>query len=336
MNRPDTGTSPELDRLARELAPSLLGQAIEDSRRDAAQVIREQLTQALVREMTGYLRGGLHDSPEPVTDIVAKREAREPAANPVPMNGWYVYGVTWKDVADAVRHFPGIDGASVETVTAGRLAAVVSPVAAEGQWGVDAGGDIDMASLGPRACDHERILEEILERGPVLPLRFGVMYPSVEAIQRVLERSAPGIETELSRLAGYSEWGITLLAGTPPPAGAVHDISAAGRDYLGRRRQERRALEAQRAETDRARQAIHDRLVAASTAGVVLAASKSEPGCLLRASYLVRDEGLLAFRTAAEEALADAPQDLGINGELTGPWPPYHFTDMTLYDGVPA
>jgi Gas vesicle synthesis protein GvpL/GvpF len=344
------GPGSPFEDVAHALAPELLAEVIADSRRDAVRLVRDRLTQALVHEMTESLTRpdrtvwsehrfdravwSEHRVP-PISDPPAE-EAPARSGNGEPAHGWYVYGITWAEVAETVRHHPGIDGADVEPVVAGHLAAVVSPVAANGPWGTDPDGNLDMATLGPKARDHERILEELMDSGPVLPLRFGVMYTNLDDIRRVLLDRAGPVGSELERLTAHREWGLTLRAEGPAPTAAIHDISEAGRGYLDRRRQQRIEADAQRHVANQVRQDIHDRLLQVSATGVVLPVTRADGTCLLRASYLVPDGAMDDFRAAAESALAEAPSDLGVTGELTGPWPPYHFTDVRLDDGVSA
>ena len=50
---------------------------------------------------------------------------------------------------------------------------------------------------------------------------------------------------------------------------------------------------------------------------------------VLKASYLVERAAGDRFRAAIVSALETAG-DAGVAGDLTGPWPPYNFTDLRL------
>jgi hypothetical protein len=353
-----SGLDRAINDLARALAPGLASTVVEESRREALRLVREHLTEALVREMEHDLSSreapSRHEDPNPAADPVTERAATGSRSasvtrHPGPagqtghgQTGWYVYGITWVEVAEALRHRPGIDGAEVEPIPAGRLAAVVSRVAANGEWGFDAEGNVDLDALAPRARDHERILEELLDRGPVLPLRFGIMYPAIDEVVRVLRRGGPRAEAELIRLTAHSEWGLTVRTAAAVAARDVHggdigtDGTAEGRGYLERLRRAREEAERRRADMARLSRELHDRMMHRSATGVVLPPPRADQSCLLRASYLVPDDGLAAFRATAESALSEGAADLGLTGELTGPWPPYHFTDLRLDEEVPA
>lgn len=330
--------SGDLRRLAKGMAAELLEQVVEESRRQATEVVRERLTAALVEEMVA----GLADLGEP------RRSPRDAAtaSTAESRSGWYVYGITWAGVAGGVAGDKGIDGASVESLAAGPVAAVVSPVSTSGRWGVTPGGELDVGSLAPRARDHERVLEQVLERGPVLPLRFGVMYPTLDRVRRALDDNTAAIEGELRRLAGFCEWGLTVRAGPEPDPpredlAPVRDINAgSGRNYLDRRRKERDAAEELRSTMGMAAERIHDSLLAVACDAVVLPSGGPQAGAedrpVMRAAYLVASEGTDGFRAAAEAAMGVAPPELGLTGELTGPWPPYHFSDVCLDAMEPA
>jgi hypothetical protein len=197
---------------------------------------------------------------------------------------------------------------------------------------------------------HEWILEQVLERGPVLPLRFGVLYPDADCVRAVLRDQAGSLSSELRRLEGHSEWGLTLeVPGDPPPAadaapgGQVTarspDAAATrGRDYLSQRRAERDRARARSDEAAAAAAAVHEALLGVAVDSVLQRPGphgQPSRGGVLRASYLVPAGVEDVFRRLAEEQLRAAPAGLGLSGELTGPWPAYHFCASAL-EGMPA
>lgn len=335
-----------LQRLAREESVGLLAEVVEAGRRDALEILRARFTAALVDEVQRLAESsGTAPASPPPTAEVAEAEvlaAARPEVVPGERAGWYVYGLTWDSTARELHIEAGVDDAPVEIVEAGRIAAVVSPMATTDQWGVRADGEVDLELLAPRAQKHEWVLEQILERGAVLPLRFGVLYPSLEPIRHLLADRGPDFEDALTRLDDHFEWGLTVCAeqaGAPRPLTDVPPSPpAAGRDYLARRRADREAAEAREQEMSRMAVSLHDALVELSADAIVLPATRSARGeakVVLRASYLVPGSRAEAFRAAAETGLSSAPTHLRLTGELTGPWPAYHFCDLTL-EGVTA
>jgi hypothetical protein len=106
----------------------------------------------------------------------------------------YVYGVMPTAAATRISG-TGIAGAQVNAVVLGDSAALVSdipepePVAGREELRV-----------------HARVLERALELGTVLPMRFGVVMASEEAVRRdLLERHAQELAAQLAELDGLIE-----------------------------------------------------------------------------------------------------------------------------------
>lgn len=329
--QPGAGAAPSgqasLDAAMKEaaarIASGLLDEVVADARRDAAAVVRGRLTEALVAAMEQELAA---TRPAAVTPLPVRTQ-EEPAA-------WYLYGITRAASAAVVEGSTGIDGFPIEVVAAGPLAAVVSGVRPSDGWGVGPDGDVDLEALAPRARSHEEVLERLLDRGPVLPLRFGVVYPHLAPVRSILEVRRESLEAELHRLDGCAEWGLTLTLDSDTPAAdrGAH-ATAGGRDYLVGRRSERQRAELRSDEAARTAAALHGELLEVAADAVVQPASG--PGArnvVLRASYLVPGAAADEFRSRAEERLVAAPAGLGLTGELTGPWPPYHFCDLSLQE----
>lgn len=335
-------------RMAVEAAPELLEQVLEESRREAAEILKEHLRAALVEEMGRLMSGSASPVAKPVeSPTVCPVES--PSVSPVvpilraeapARSGWYVYGITRADQVSGLDIRSGVDGAPVELVAAGDLAAVVSPLSDTRGWDVDDSGGAALEALAPRARAHEAVLEQVMDRGAVLPLRFGVLYPDVDRLHQLLRDRAGAFRQTLQALEGHGEWGLTVT-------GAVADARAGnslegegagpsdGRDYLSRRRAERQQAEARADRVAQVASEIHRRLQELSGAAVVHRGPARRADAVLRASYLVPEESTEAFKQVCEQLLTDAPAELDLSGELTGPWPPYHFCDLSL-DEVPA
>lgn len=102
----------------------------------------------------------------------------------------YVYGVVPAKERDAVT-VAGVEGSSVGTVQYDGLAAITSPVQ----------GDALSAAREVRA--HWRVLQAASEHATVLPVRFGTVLESEDAVrERLLERNAAHLGVLLKQLAG--------------------------------------------------------------------------------------------------------------------------------------
>jgi hypothetical protein len=111
----------------------------------------------------------------------------------------YVYGVVRGDgTAPAVK---GIAGAPLELVDAGEVAALTS--VAPGEY-LEAGRE-DLLT-------HSRVLEATLEKGTVLPMRFGVVVPDDETLRgRLLEGHREELLAQLAEMEGNVEFALRGL-----------------------------------------------------------------------------------------------------------------------------
>lgn len=283
------------------------------------------------------------DEPAPATVVTAPpgpeaADVRTDADEGSPVAGLYLYGFTHADEA-AVTGLTGVDGAVTFTIAHGPISAVVSETrGARHGWGVGGDGEPDLEDLAPRLRQHEHVLQQALAKGGVLPVRFGTLYPTREAILDVLRSRSDAVDAALRALDGKAEWGLTVrwdprrLQEQDPtiPAGAPDAAAPSGRAYLDQVARDR--AEAERAAEHRRQlcDVLHQAFIAAAADGVVLPPRRGqEDEVLMRASYLVADAGREQFQETAAAQLA-AHAELDLSGDLTGPWPPYHFAQLEL------
>lgn len=289
--------------------------------------------------------------------VTTAADTRTEATTPVETagdgaSGWYLYGITRRgarataleesdaQTADAGFAAPPGDGAPLQLLECGGLAAVVRPVL--------------MADFAPAALQrrlrsasgmeaivrsHNRVVEAIHAQQAILPARFGVVYADTRDIQSALRSVCDTLLPQLHRLEGCDEWALHLyanraavrervVAGNPAIARLREEFVAArpGRAYF-LERQLREELEGatRQALATLARNAF-DRLTAVAIAAQVnpagAAADSATEVEILRAAFLLaRDD---AERFDAELcSVADASD--GIRCECSGPWPPYSF-----------
>ena len=98
----------------------------------------------------------------------------------------------------------GVAGSDVELVVEGRLAAVVS------QLGV---GQVRPQRANLAA--HHRVLHDLAEEQPVLPVVFGTITGSEEKLRRVLRRNQDALSELLDRLQGKVEMGLKVYWDLP-------------------------------------------------------------------------------------------------------------------------
>jgi Gas vesicle synthesis protein GvpL/GvpF len=203
----------------------------------------------------------------------------------------------------------GLDGEPLIRIACGRVDAIASEL----------GEPFDPTPAQEALWEHERVLEALLQSGPVLPVRFGVRFPDHDALSAEVQSRSTELAKALAHVRGRVEVGIRLLAleeAPELPANGVDGAGGPGARYLlgrlGERREAARKLESVR--TRLAPLAIAER-----------SSLLPRPGTPATAAFLVEKSDLERFRREAQE-LARELQDVALL--CTGPWPPYNFTEL--------
>jgi hypothetical protein len=202
---------------------------------------------------------------------------------------------------------PGLDGAELVAVDCGDIVAVASEHARL----------LDSEPAEDALWEHERVLEALLEAGPVLPVRFGVRFADREALCAEVQSRGARLVTALEEVRGRVEVSVRLLArdDVPEPAREAAAVGGPGARYLLERLDERREaqgkLEAVRARLAPLAVAERSRLL-------------PRPGTPATAAFLVERHLLGRFQREAGQ-LEREFEDVTL--VCTGPWPPYNFVD---------
>jgi Gas vesicle synthesis protein GvpL/GvpF len=221
----------------------------------------------------------------------------------------YAYGICEPATASPPPPCRGLGGATLRALESDELAAVYSR----------------HRSLRPRPSPelvlaHERVVEAVMARGPVLPLRFGTQLEREEQLTAALADRRDELVRALERVRGHVELGLRVI----PRRGSKPDLEAGeqtGRAYLlGRVSEHRRANEAARN--------LHAPL--AELAAESLVRERPAPPAILVATYLVDAERITEFRTRADELAA---RQRHLHVVVTGPWPPYNFATEEPREG---
>jgi hypothetical protein len=248
-------------------------------------------------------------------------------------DGLWVYGVLDGDVA---RPPPsrGVDDAhAIELIRHADLAAAASPVSLEqfGERGLRESLE-HLERLEALARAHERVLDEALRMGTVVPFPICTVYAGAERVREMLEREREPLAAALRRLRGTAEWGVkAYVVEREDRAAAEPAPAASGTAYLARKRSARNAAETARRELEATVEAVHARL-RARAAGAVLSPAQDprlsghEGQMVLNAAYLVADADADGFGSLFAEIVRQVGA-AGLELALTGPWPPYHFSE---------
>ncbi len=185
---------------------------------------------------------------------------------------------------------------------------------------------------GSRALKHEEVVEKLMEKFTVLPMRFGTVFPAPADALAALESGYDLFRRNLERVRGKAEWGLRViwdggktrdrLANAPGPPPALDATSSRAKQYLEKKRVQRR-LERAFAEEAEEHIARVDGFFAGRVAEKRLEKLKRDK-LLLNAYYLVRRESQSDFIKAYQRLRRESGD---LRFLLSGPWPPYNFVE---------
>lgn len=134
---------------------------------------------------------------------MAKLAAKHPPSQATARGRTYLYAV----IADAQGRTYGdfgIDGRKVYSIPVGRVAAVVS--------------DLPSEKIRPersRLAAHQEVLKKLMAEATPLPMSFGIVADSPEAVRKMLSRNQQALLEQLRRVAGKVEMGLRVAWDVP-------------------------------------------------------------------------------------------------------------------------
>ena len=244
----------------------------------------------------------------------------------------YMYAVVDAS-APYVEAGPGVDGAAVETIEVGDLAAVVSSVDRSRFETLSQRTELDdLDALEQLARAHHRVVDAIARRTPVAPLRMASVLGDRADVVELLRVNRARFTRALERTRGREEWGVKAYATAIEPSKATdvgQSAGGPGTAYLARKRDQRDlSLRASRIREEHA-QWLHALLAAHAVAATVYPPQHPRlSGCAdpmaLNAAYLVGTSQAAGLHAVAAEF--ESPY---LRVELTGPWAPYSFAEVS-------
>jgi hypothetical protein len=157
---------------------------------------------------------------------------------------------------------------------------------------------------------HERVIDDLMERAGVLPLRFGTVLRDSGALGGVLTADGSRFRLLLSRVRGCVELAVRVALDV-----SAGEAASGGADYM------RERLAARRREADAADRVLAPlRPLARATARRPIGVGNTT----VSESYLV-PRGVIEPFAAQVRALQAENPSLSIS--CTGPWGPYSFVD---------
>jgi hypothetical protein len=221
------------------------------------------------------------------------------------------------------------------------LCAVVSEVAQEDFCGEAAELRMqDLAWVGPRALQHEAVVEDVMRHSAVLPVRFGTLFSSQERLAEFLDKHRAVISEFLERVADQEEWSVRGLLDRRQAGHALTSASLAAREAQfaalppGRRYFEEQRIRAGAEKElnlwleETRRQVASNLMKQASDfcecTGAPREAPESGIEVVLNWAFLLPKSATPAFRAQIDQLNTQhAPNGLVFG--VSGPWPPYRF-----------
>jgi hypothetical protein len=179
---------------------------------------------------------------------------------------------------------------------------------------------------------HDRVVAEAFDAVPLLPLRFGTMYPDRDAVVEMLRTGADELRAELDRLAGSAEWSVKAFSEAPaepveqlPPDPGPSD----GTGWMTHQLRTATAREHRQRQRAAAATAIGDRLAGYARETWQRRGADNDPTRpVLDTVYLVDDDARAEFLRELEELRR---RELRLT--VSGPNPAYHFVRLGAGDG---
>ncbi|MCX7047601.1 MAG: GvpL/GvpF family gas vesicle protein [Candidatus Sumerlaeota bacterium] len=197
----------------------------------------------------------------------------------------------------------------------------------------------DLAWVGPRACIHEKVVEQIMAGSPVLPARFATLFSSLDHLAQLVVSQYSVISAFLDSVVGKEEWAVKMLLDraqaeehllVSAPSSQSREAGASpGRSYLCEQRlrgEIRKKLDSWVTEITHQIAGELDAHIVASRSLKSLArnASGRDKEMTFNWAFLLRQDRRDQFHACLNEIAAQFAGQ-GVSLDASGPWPPYSF-----------
>lgn len=252
----------------------------------------------------------------------------------------YVYAVTRDavmpevDGIDATRHF------GVATID--RISAVFTLVSAEefSQDVIDRrAGDLEW--LGAIGYRHQSVVAELMKRTSIVPLRAFTLFSSEEALRSYLHANHELLSNVLQRLDGKQEWTLRIEldperwhAALPNRVASLRDLrneiesAPPGKAFLLKKKLQDETKRASHAAEQDLVLELERTILETLACETISENRERRDGAFPQINMLINrdEESVLQELHATMDARYAAE---GVTLALTGPWPPYSFTEAS-------
>jgi hypothetical protein len=192
-----------------------------------------------------------------------------------------------------------------------------------------------------RVREHEYIVEEVMQKQAILPVKFLTLFKSQRSLLNTLNPHLPELDHYLEYIQDKEEWALKVYCNESEALKHLVEtdvrlkemdcktFKTPGEQYLHKKRMQEMADEGLNNTLQGIRQEICGALTPLSVKGVTLKVyekkvTQRREDMLLNGAFLVSELVLDAFKEKVEE-LKKGYGQWGLLFELTGPWPPYNF-----------
>ena len=199
---------------------------------------------------------------------------------------------------------------------------------------------------------HEDVVHALIQDTTVIPLKFGTILKDETAALKMLQDREEFFKNLLAKLAGKLEWGLKVYSdkqslmkniaqsrNNPISQNKERKNTSRGAAYLLGRKAEEEAKDQVTAKLSLITETIFQDLAKCAfdvkiNNTLSQRLTKKKKDMILNAVFLVEREKVAHF-CQQEKKFMEHYASMGIDLELSGPWPPYNFTEGS-YDEEPA
>ncbi len=224
----------------------------------------------------------------------------------------------------------GISGAELSVVRYGTIAAIISDIRRT-----------ELIADQSNAIAYAGVIEALVKSYALLPVRFGSVMESNDAISKMIERNDPDIRSNLQKVDGKQEFGLRIFCVSSvlraeliekselevknPPLSEKEITYSASREWVNKKLKEHRFEELLLVYVDS--------VITQITSLLSRLNAVSDFKKMVSATHIV--DAVFLLEKDKQNDLVDAVKALqsqhpGLTFILTGPWPPYSFVDFTV------
>src|SRR6478736_1894756 len=246
----------------------------------------------------------------------------------------YLYGLIPTKEAAAIEPFPsykGFDGEhSLYPIAFDQVTAVVSKLDADtySEKVIQEKMEQDMSWLQEKAFHHHETVAALYEEFTIIPLKFCTIYKGEESLQAAIEINKEKIENSLTLLQGNEEWNVKIYCDDTELKKGISETN----ESVKAKKQDQLIEKELELHKNKVCEEIHDKLKELSLYDSVKKNwSKDVTGAAEQMAwnsvFLLPSLQITKFINEIEE-LQQRLENKGWKFEVTGPWPPYHFSSF--------